>query len=160
MFEKLEQKEIYGLIGGIVVVLVLSFAAGAFLGGNLLDSSPSDSQSEGNLGEPLSQDELKQEVQELMDLQSKQQNQQLKAAAQQIENVSKEDISIDHSVEDVSSSKFDSLYEVTTVVSGKVPTRTGELQDIDEEQVMYIYLDGRYLFQKPQDLEKMNSQTQ
>ncbi len=160
MFDKLEQKEVYGLIGGIVVILVLSFAAGALLGGDLFNSSSNDTQPEDSVGEALSPEKIEQKVQEFMDLQLKQQRQQLEGAAQQLENVSKEDLSLDSTVEDVSSSKFGSLYKVTTVMTGTVPKRTGGLQDIDQEQVMYISQDGRYLFQQPQDLEQLMAQIQ
>ncbi len=153
MFDKLEKRQFYGLIAGFVVVAVVAFGAGAALGGVLMGSSDP-----GSSGETASEEEISQKVQTMMDQQIQQQEQQLALLAQQSENISEEDLSIEASVQDVSSSQFSSLYKVTISVTGTVPSQTGELQPLDQEQVMYISKDGRYLFQQPTDLEQPQQQ--
>ncbi len=156
MFDKLEKRQFYGLIAGFVVVAVVAFGAGAALGGNLIGSPQSDL--DGSSGATASEEEISQKVQSMMDQQIQQQKQQLALLAQQSENISEGDLSIEASVQDVSSSQFSSLYKVTVVVTGTVPSQTGELQSLDEEQEMYISKDGRYLFQQPTDLEQPQQQ--
>ncbi|MFP3909441.1 MAG: hypothetical protein ACLFVX_06235 [Archaeoglobaceae archaeon] len=154
MFDKLEKRQFYGLIAGFVVVAVIAFGAGAALGGVLMGSSGPDPS-----GATVSEEEIRQNVQAMMDQQVQQQEQQLALLAQQSENISEEDLSIDASVKDVSSSQFSSLYKVTIAVTGIVPSQTGELEPIDQEQEMYISKDGRYLFQQPIDLEQPQQPT-
>lgn len=155
MFDKLEKRQFYGLIAGFVVVAVVAFGAGATLGGDLIGSSQDDLDS---TGATASEEEISQKVQSMMDQQIQQQKQQLALLAQQSENISEDDLSIDASVQDLSSSQFSSLYKVTVAVTGTVPSQTGELQPIDQEQEMYISKDGRYLFQQPTDLEQPQQQ--
>lgn len=157
MFDKLEKRQFYGLIAGFMVVAVIAFGAGAALGGVLM-GSPQDDLG-GSSGATASEEEISQKVQSMMDQQMQQQMQQLALLAQQSENISEDDLSIDASVQDVSSSQFSSLYKVTVAVTGTVPSRTGELQSIDQEQEMYISKDGRYLFQQPTDLEQQQQPT-
>lgn len=147
MFDKLEKRQFYGLIAGFVVVAIVAFIAGATVGGGTLGTS--------GAGATASEEEISQKVQTMMDQQIQQQKQQLSLLAQQSENISAEDLSIEASVKDVSSSNFSSLYKVTVVIEGTVPSRTGELQPIDQEQIMFISKDGRYLFQQPTDLEQL-----
>lgn len=148
MFDKLEKRQFYGLIVGFVVVAAIAFSAGAVFGGGLglLGNSG---------GNAASEEEISQKVQSMMDQQMQQQKQQLAMLAQQSENISADDLSIDASVTDVSSSQFSSLYKVTVKVTGTVPSQTGGIEPIDREQIMYISKDGRYLFQQPTDLEQL-----
>lgn len=155
MFDKLEKRQFYGLIAGFVVVAIVAFGAGAALGGVLMGSSENLGDSS---GATASEEEISQKVQSMMDQQIQQQKQQLALFAQQSENISEDELSIDASVQDVSSSQFSSLYKVTVAVTGTVPSQTGGLQPIDEEQEMYISKDGRYLFQQPTDLEQPQQQ--
>ncbi|MFO7966073.1 MAG: hypothetical protein R6U44_00545 [Archaeoglobaceae archaeon] len=116
------------------------------------EQMPGEEKTNGN-GE-ASEDEISQKVQTMVDQQMQQQEQQLALMAQQNDNISEEDVSIDASVEDVSSSQFDSLYEVSVAVTGNAPSQTGELEPINQEQEMYVTEDGRYVFQQPTDLEQ------
>ncbi|MFP3945342.1 MAG: hypothetical protein ACLFVI_00420, partial [Archaeoglobaceae archaeon] len=102
----------------------------------------------------VSEDEIGEKVQAMVDQQMEQQEQQLALLAQQSEDISEDDVSIDASVEDVSSSQFGSLYEVSVAITGTAPSQTGELESIDQEQEMYVSEDGRYLFQQPTDLDQ------
>lgn len=94
-----------------------------------------------------------------MDQQVAQQQQQLVAAANQSENISQEDVSIQSQVDKVEDSAFPSFYRVTVATTGQVPSQTGEIQSLDQDQVFYISKDGRYLFSQPTDLEAQQQQT-
>ena len=155
MFENLEKKELYGLIGGFVVVIVISFAAGSLIGGMNGNSSPQDQEIQ-----PISTDEAAEEVQSVMDLQLEGQRQQLDMIANQSENITTDDVSIAYSINNVTDSKFESLYKVNAVLEGTVPTQTGELQDINQPQELYVSKDGKYLFQSPMSIDQIKSQYQ
>jgi hypothetical protein len=97
-----------------------------------------------------------------MDQQIQQQQQQLALMAQQSENLSEDDLSMEANVEEVIQSEFPSLYRVTVSITGETPSQQnpGETESVDEEQIMYISKDGRYLFQEPTDLEELAQQQQ
>lgn len=149
VLDSLSGKEKQGLVAGFVLAVVASLAVG-YVGGNMgvVDDS----------GDSASTDEIRSTAQSIMDQQVATQEQQLAMMANQSENVSESDLSLDAEVEDVSESDFGSLYEVTVAVTGTTVGQTGELQDLDEEQTLYISQDGRYLFQEPTDLEQQQQQ--
>lgn len=127
--------------------LVVGFGAGFAVSGG---SSPTGAVS---VGSDAGTDAIQQTVQSFMDQQLQQQNQQLQLMAAQSPNISAEDLSMDATVTDVSQAEFDGLYRVTVAIQGQVPARTGGLQQMDQEQTLYISQDGRYLFGQPTDLE-------
>lgn len=137
----------------LVVAVVAAFGAG--YAGASMTGTPSGAVT----GDAVSEDQVKQKVQSLMDKQVERQRQQIKMMAAQSENLSADDLSMDATVTDVSASDFDGLYKVTVSMTGQVPGRQGGLQQLDKEQTMYISEDGRYLFAEPTDLEKQQ-QTQ
>lgn len=151
MFDEATTQQRYGLVGAAVVLVAVGFGAGAVFGG----STPT-----GNVaaGDAASEDEIRQTVQQLMDQQMQGQQQQFQMIAQQSDQFSADDLSLDASVTDVSTSQFGSLYKVTVSVQGQVPSQQGGLQQVDQEQEMYISSDGRYLFQQPTDLKQQPQQ--
>lgn len=149
MLEELENRQLAVLGGALIASLLVGFAGGQVVGG---DTAPT-----GNVaatGDAVSEDEVRQKVQGLMDQQMQRQQQQFQMIAQQSEELSADDLSMDATVTDVSASQFDGLYKVTVSVQGQVPTQQGALQQVDREQEFYISDDGRYLFQQPTDLEQ------
>ncbi|MCJ7478965.1 MAG: hypothetical protein MUP63_02185 [Candidatus Nanohaloarchaeota archaeon QJJ-7] len=148
MLDEMTTRQRYGLVVTAVVLLAVGFGAGAvFNGGTLTGNLVAD-------GDTASEDEIRQSVQELMDQQMQSQQQQFQMMAQQSENLSVDDLSMDATVTDVSASEFGSLYRVTVSIEGQAPGQMGRIQQIDEEQEMFISSDGRYLFQPPTDLEQ------
>ncbi|MDY6776955.1 MAG: hypothetical protein SVQ76_02505 [Candidatus Nanohaloarchaea archaeon] len=150
MFEGLEKKEQYGLVGAAIVLLAVGFGAGVSMSGG----SPTAS-----IVASGDTDQIRQTVQSFMDKQMQRQKQKLAVLSQRSKNISASDLSIDAAVKSVEESKFDSLYRVTVTVTGTVPARTGGLQELNQEQVYYISADGRYLFQEPRDLKKPQQPT-
>lgn len=146
MLDELTTRERYAVVGGAVLLAVVAFGAGMTVSGS----------SQG--GDAVSEDQIRQTAQSIMDQQVQQQRQQLSLMANQSENISREDVSIQADVADVGQSQFGSLYAVTVAVSGTVPTQTGELQSQDQEQTLYISQDGRYLFSPPTDLQQASQQ--
>ena len=151
VLDSLSGKEKQGLAAAFAVAVVASLAAG-YVGGNM--GVVEDS------GDSASTDEIRSTAQSIMDQQVAAQQQQLALMANQTENVSESDLSLNAEVEDVSESEFGSLYEVTVSVTGDTVGQTGEMQSIDEEQTLYISEDGRYLFSEPTDLEAQQQQQQ
>lgn len=161
--ERLERSQFNWIIVGLAVLVVIAFVTGSFFGGGLADKFRSDDEAttaDVEIGEEVSQDEIKRNVQSFLDLQLEQTRQQLALMAEQNENISEDDVFIDATAVDVSSSEFGSLYKVIIEITGKTPSQTGGLEDIDEKQDMFISLDGRYIFQQPIDLEQGLEQPQ
>lgn len=152
MFEELEEKQKYGLIAGIIVVGIVGFVSGFALKGFGIAQPNGTSK--------LSQSEIKGEIQPLLDAQMQKQRQQFSLIANQSKNISEEDLSIKAEVTDVSESKFASLYKVTVLTTGTVPSQLGGLQDISQNQTMYISRDGKYLFGEPTNLDTLGQQNQ
>lgn len=145
VLDSLSQKERQTLTAAFAVAVFASLAAG--YAGATTFSSPT--------GDAASEDQIRSAVQEVMDQQIQRQQQQLALVAQQNENISEEDLSIEAEILDISQSEFSGLYQVTVSITGEAPSQQnpGETQSIDEEQVLFISQDGRYLFREPTDLE-------
>ncbi|KXA99851.1 hypothetical protein AKJ41_04780 [candidate division MSBL1 archaeon SCGC-AAA259O05] len=161
MLDNLEKRQAYGLTIGVIVIAVIAFVAGSFLGGGLTDTfggGNGATDEKIKIGEEVSKAEIKQNAQSFMDMQLTRSKQQLAMMVQRNENLSEGDVSIDANVTGVSSSEFDSLYRVNVEITGTVPSRTGGLRDIDQEQSLFISQDGRYVFQQPTDLENIQQQ--
>lgn len=157
VLDSLSQKERQGLVAAFAVAITASLAVG-YIGATATVNSPTGDFSEGT----TSTDEIRSTVQSLMDQQVQSQQQQLALMAQQNENLSEDDVSMEANVEEVSQSDFPSLYRVTVSITGETPSQEqpGETQSVDEQQVLLISKDGRYLFQEPTDLEELNQQQQ
>ncbi len=163
MLERVERSQLNWIIGGLAILVVVAFVAGSFFGGGLADEFRNDESPTGGdieIGEEVSEDEIKQNAQSFMDLQLAQTRRQLEMIVDQSENISEDDVYIDASIDDVSSSEFGSLYNVTVSITGTMPSQTGGLEDIDQEQSLFISEDGRYVFQEPIDLEQDLGQSQ
>lgn len=155
VLDSLSQKERQGLAAAFAVAITASLAVG-YVGAGATMSSPTGDFS----GESVSEDEIRSTAQSIMDQQVQQQQQQLAMMAQQSKNLSEDDLSTEANVEEVSQSDFPSLYRVTVSITGETPSQQnpGETQSIDQEQVLYISKDGRYLFQEPTDLQELAQQ--
>lgn len=155
VLDSLSRKERQGLAAAFAVAVVASLGAG-YMGGSM--SSPTGAFA----GEEVSQDEIRSTAQSIMDQQVQQQQQQLALMAQQNENISQEDLSMEAEVQDVSESEFPSLNKVTVSISGEAPSQEnpGEIESVDQEQVIYLSQDGRYMFGPPTDLERAAQQQQ
>lgn len=149
MLEDTSDKEKYGLVGIFVVSILMAFGAGAL-------SSSNGSPTGAFAGEAeMSENQIEERVQTLIDRQAEQQRQQLRAVANQSENLTMDDLSINSEIESVSRSDIGSLYRVDISMTGEVPNQLeGGTQSLDQSQVLYISSDGRYLFQEPTDLEQ------
>lgn len=163
MLDNLEGHQLHGIIVGLVAITVVSFFAGSVFGGDLANTfiNEDNEAPEGGIeiGDSISKEEIKQNVQSFMDLQLEQQRQQLAMIAAQNENISEDDVFIDASVNNVTSSAFSAFYQVNVGITGTVPSQTGELRDLERELKLFISQDGRYLFQEPIDLEQDLEQT-
>jgi hypothetical protein len=151
MFDRLEDSEKYGLAAGFGLALVAAFFAGSVSAGG----SPTGAFMGGNADSA----DVEQTVQSVMDRQLQRQRQQLSMVANQSANITEDDLSIDATVNEVSSSKFGSLQKATVSVTGTVPSRTGGLRSLEQEQVFYVSQNGRYLFQEPTDLQQTGQRT-
>lgn len=153
MTEALEKSQKYGLIAGLVIVGVVGFFAGSIYGSNGMPQK--------TLGKTqISESKIKEKLQPVLDAQMQRQRQQLLTIAAQSQNISKENLSIGAEIINVSSSEFGSLYKVTVSVSGTVPSQTGGLKEIDQEQALYITQDGKYLFPEPTNLDSIGQKSQ
>lgn len=153
MLQKITDSEKYGLLGLAVVLLAVGFTAG-----NLFHqlSNPTGKVVDKGSGDKKM---IKEKVGEFLDQQMGQQRKQLKMIANQSENLSQDDIGISAEVGSVNPSRFESLYAVNVSVQGKVPKQIGGgTREVNQENVVYISKDGRYLFQKPKDLEAKQEQ--
>ncbi|MDY6770962.1 MAG: hypothetical protein SV186_03330 [Candidatus Nanohaloarchaea archaeon] len=139
--DALDRNQQYGLLGVAVLLVAVGFGAGYVLTGGMGGSNPS-----------ASTGEIRQTVQSYMDQQLAQQRQQLRAVANQSQNISMRDLSIDAQVTTVAQSKIAGLYLVNVSVTGTVPSRLGGLRDISQVQTLYVSGDGSYLFQQPTQL--------
>lgn len=153
MLGKLDRNEKAGLLAAFVVVIGVSVAAG-FYGADYIGTPT------GQVGSEASGTEIKQEVQTIMEAQLASQEQQLMMMAQQNENISEDDLSISANVGEPSESEISGLLEVPVEVSGTVPAQddSGEVEDMDEENILYVSSDGEYLFQEPTEIEETISQ--
>lgn len=155
MLDDISQQTQYGLVAALLVAVAIGFGAGTVVS----DGSGPSGAITADSGD-ASTDEIRQTVQSLMDQQIQSQQQQFQAMAAQDPNISADDLSIQASVEDVSQSQFAGLYKVTVSMQGQAPGQFGNVQDIDEQQELYISADGRYVFQSPTDLEQPQQPTQ
>ncbi|MCJ7429000.1 MAG: hypothetical protein MUP66_01270 [Candidatus Nanohaloarchaeota archaeon QJJ-5] len=151
MFDQVSTRQLLGAVTVFALALGVSFGAGYLV----------NSGGTGAVTGDASTDEMRSTVQSLMDRQVQQQRQQFTTIANQSENISESDLSMDAQVTDVSPSEFGSLYAVDVQVTGTVPGQLGGgLQELDQEQTFYMSPDARYLFQQPQDLEQQTQQQQ
>lgn len=157
VLDSLSQKERQSLVAAFAVAVTASLAIG-YVGAGVTMSSPTGAFA----GDSSSTDEIRSTVQSMMDQQVQRQQQQLAMMAQQSENLSEDDLSMEANVEEVSQSDFPSLYRVTVSITGETPSQEqpGETESIDQEQIMYVSKDGRYLFQEPTDLQELAQQQQ
>lgn len=147
VLDDLSQRDRRGVAAAFIAVAAVSIIVG-YAGAGLMDSS----------GGSASEAEIETLAQSLMDQQMAQQEQQLAAVANQSENISQSDISVSANVDDVSLSDIGSLYRVSISITGEVPSQTGGVESVDQEQTLYISSDGRYVFQAPTDLEAQQQQ--
>jgi len=157
MMDKLSDKEKYGVAGVFVVAIMLSFGAGA------VTSTGTTSADTGADTNELSQTQIRQQVQTLTDQQVQTQRQQLDAASNRSENLTRDDLSINSEIEEITEEEFGSisLYKANISVTGEIPNQLGSgTQEINENQVLYLSKDGRYLFQEPTDLQQQPQQPQ
>lgn len=156
VLDSLTGKEQQGLAAAFAIAVTASLAAG-FIGGNTM-SSPTGAFT----GDTVSQSEIRSTAQSVADKQVQRQSQRLSMIAQQSENYTKEDLSINSEVQEISDSEFPSLYKVTISLTGETPTQKagGETKSIDQEQVIYISKDGKYIFSQPTDLEQLQKSQQ
>lgn len=153
MFDGLNQKEQYGLVGAAVLLAAIGFGAGTMTSGG---AAPT-----GNVAATGGDtDQIQQSVQSFMDQQLQRQQQQLEMVANRSENLTMDDLSMDATVTNVEQSKFGGLYKVTVSISGTVPQRLGSgTRNVNQEQTLYMDSSGRYLFQEPTDLEQPRQPT-
>lgn len=162
MLDNLKKGQVYRLVIAVIAIAMIAFVAGSFVGGDLVGTSGGGNGSTGKgikIGGKVSEAEIEENAQSFMNMQLTRSRQQLAMMVQRNENISENDVSIDANVTDVSSSEFDSLYRVNVEITGTVPSRTGGLRDIDQEQSLFISQDGRYVFQQPTDLENIQQQS-
>jgi len=152
--EKLTGKEKTGLVLAFVVVIAVSATAG-FMGAEQIDSPIELDEAEGELGDELTAEEVEGQVKELITAEMEQQQMQIEMMAAEDEEMDADDFHIDGEVTGIADSQFESLYEVTVSITGEMPSMQdmGETDTIDEEDLLYISKDGRYIFMPPQDLE-------
>lgn len=156
MLDDVSNREKHGIAVIFAVSIITAFSAGALASGS---GSPTGDFA-GNTGD-VSEAQIQEKVQSLMDQQVQQQEQQLQQVVNQSENLTMDDLSINSEVTDVSRSKFNSLYRVNISMTGDVPNQLGSgTRSLDQTQTLYISSDGRYLFQEPTDLEQPQQQTQ
>lgn len=149
MLENTSDREKYGLAGIFVVSILVAFGAGSLSASN---GSPTGTFTGDT---DMSENQIEKRVQSLIDRQVEGQRQQLRAVANQSENLTMDDLSINSEIESVSRSEIGSLYKVNISMTGEVPNQLqGGTQSLDQTQVLYISGDGRYLFQEPTDLEQ------
>ena len=152
VLDDVSHKERQGLLlAGIALVLV-SLATG-FVGGSSMNSATGDF-AEGE----TSKADIEDVANSIVEQQESTQEQTIEIMANQSENISESDLSFNGEVSEVTQSDFPSLYEVTISLTGSTVSRSGELEELDEEQQLYISSDGRYVFQPPTDLEAQQSQ--
>lgn len=151
--DALDARQQYVAAGIFVAAVAAAFGAG-YLGSTVVGGPT------GAVTADASSDEVRQSVQSYMDQQLQRQRQRFQMIASQSPNISAEDLSMDATVSSVEQSQFGSLYKVTVSISGQVPGRTGGLQQVDQDQVLYISGDGRYLFRQPTDLQQAQQQAQ
>lgn len=151
VLDDLSDRERYGVAGAFIVAVAVSLTIG-FGAASLNDT-------ESTVGD-ASTDDIQALAQQLMDQDVAQQEQQLTLMAEQNENISAEDVFLNSEVREVADSEFESLYRVTIDVTGNVPNQAGELESIEEEEVLYISKDGLYIFQPPVDLEAQQAAAQ
>lgn len=148
MLDDVSDKEKYKVSAVFAFSVIAAFISGAVLSG-----SPAESDS-------LSETELEERVQSLMDQRVQQQEHQLQQVANQSEDLTEEDLSISSEVDDISRSEIGSLYRIDISTTGEVPNQLGNgTRSLDETRTICISSDGRYLFQEPTDLEQPQQQT-
>lgn len=131
-------------VAGIFVVAIAVSAGLGFVAANFADS-----------GSQASTSELTETVESVIDQQLSAQEQQALILANQSDSISGEDISLDAEIGDISQADFGSLYRVEISVTGNMINQAGNgTQAVDQDQVVYISGDGRYLFPEPTDLEQ------
>jgi pyruvate kinase len=147
MFEGLERKEQYALVGAAALLAAVSFGAGT-----TISSTPTGAVTATS---PASQDQIRQQMQSFMDQQVQRQQQQLRTAANRSANLTMDDLGINAQVTSVEQSRFAGLFKVNVSVSGTTPQRLGSgTRDVNQQQVFFVSKDGRFLFQQPRDLEQ------
>lgn len=149
VLDDLAPRERRGIAAVFAVAVAAAFAAG-YVGSDVLGSPT------GAISGDASADEIGDNVQQLMDQQMQTQEAQLATMAEQSEDISVDDLSMDATVSDVSASDIDGLVEVTVSISGQMPSQQnpGELESVDQEQVVYVSADGQYLFPEPTPLNQ------
>lgn len=137
-------------VAGVFVIAIAVSAALGFAASNFVDS-----------GSQASTSELTETVESVMDQQLSAQEQQAMMIANRSDSISEEDISLDAEVGDISQADFGSLYRVEISVTGNMINQAGNgTETVDQDQVVYISGDGRYLFPEPTDLEQQPQQPQ
>lgn len=151
VLDDISSRDQYGLVVAFAVAIVASGTVGYLAAGA---NSPTGTFA----GDSVSTDEVRNSVQSILDQQVARQEQQLALVANQSENISQDDVSIQVELGEITDSEYPSFYRIEITTTGNVPSQTGGLQSINEEAVYYITKDGRYLFSQPTDLTSQQSQ--
>lgn len=131
----------------LIIGIGIGFGAASFIG------APGGQDTTG------SADTVRQSVQPLLDSQLQQQRATLQQQANQSQNLTMDDLSIDAEVTAVTRSQFPTLFAVNVTYTGTVPRRLGAgTRTLDQTQTFYVSGDGQYLFQQPTDLDASQQQ--
>lgn len=157
------RRNIFLVFGVAVLVAFFVGYVGAGIVGDgptgSMDQTPPDNSS---LDEGLGADEVKQIVQNLIDNQSRQQERQLAFYANQSENLSADNLSINSTVYNIEDSRFSSLYRVNISVDGYTIAQRNpiQLERLQEYREIYVSKDGKYMFSEPTDIQQLQQQLQ
>lgn len=151
MFEKLTINEKTVLTGFLLVFAVISAVTG-FYGGRAYNNSPT-----GNMVSNISKENVRKDVQKIMDYRMSSQEQRLLQIADRNENMSSEKVSLKAEVGLPEGSRFEGLIKIPINVSGTIPSETEEEGLVRKSQNIYFYVseDGNYLFQQPTKIDEM-----
>ena len=153
LMDKLHGKEKAGIVVAALVLITVSALAGFYGAEQGVVSEPLE------LGEEVSEDEIESNVMELLEQDFAAQEEQMMMAAEQ-EGFDSEEIYIDGEVSSISESEFGNLLEVTVTIEGNVPGMGGQMEEITQQDSLFISNDGRYVFHPPMDLDDMGQAQQ
>lgn len=133
-------------------VVILVAATVVFSGGYIVFEK--DSSACPLTEDAMTEKEIWSQAQSVIAQRLEQQRQHIAEVANRNEGLAARDMGVDAAVTNVEASKFPGLYRVTVHMQGKVPGPTGQIKQMDENQVMYISQDGKYLFPEPTPLKQ------
>ncbi len=155
------RRNIFLVFGGaILIAFFVGYVGAGMIGngstGDIDQTSPDNSSLENTLGE----DEVRQIVQNLINNQSRRQERQLAFYANQSENLSADNLSINSTVYNIEDSRFSSLYRVNISVDGYTVVQRNpiRLESLQEYREIYVSKDGQYMFSEPTDIQQLQQQ--